>query len=55
MLFDTDLNAKLTWSWYKDTVNPSNLNLVQEARKNKCNISTPNNNTTINMNSLLYV
>lgn len=52
MLFDTDLNAKLTWSWYKDTINPSNLTLDFE--KNKCDISIPNN-TTINMNSLLYV
>lgn len=55
MLFDTDLNAKLTWSWYKDTINPSNLILIPGSKKNKCDISTPNNNTTINMNSLLYV
>ena len=55
LLYDVDLNAKVTWKWHADSVNPSKLTLVQNAnKKHKCSISIPNN-TTINMNSLLYV
>ena len=55
LLYDVDLNAKVTWKWHADSVNPSKLTLVQNVnKKHKCSISIPNN-TTINMNSLLYV
>ena len=55
ILYDVDIGAKLKWSWHEDSVNPSKLTLVQDRnKKHKCTISIPAN-TTIDMNSLLYV
>ena len=55
MLYDVDLNASLKWEWHADSVNPSKLTLVQDRnKKHKCSISIPEN-TTISMESLLYV
>jgi hypothetical protein len=54
MLHDNDLDVKFEWDWHKDSVNPSGL-ILRKIQEDKYLISTPKENTTINMNSLLYV